>query len=44
MRVLKVDAARVFDVIEDHTDVGRAILAALADGLLARPRLALSLQ
>ena len=39
MRALKVDAARVFDIIEDHTDFGRAILAALADGLLASPRL-----
>jgi len=43
-RALKVDAARVFDIIEDHTDFGRAILAALADGLLASPQLAPSLQ
>ena len=35
MRALKVEASRVFDIIEDHTDFGRAILAALADGLLA---------
>lgn len=38
MRALKVEASRVFDVIEDHTDFGRAILAALADRLLASPR------
>lgn len=38
MRALKVDATRVFDIIEDHTDFGRAILAVLADGLLASPR------
>jgi len=38
MRALKVDAPRVFDVIEDHTDFGRAILAALADRLLAGSR------
>jgi hypothetical protein len=38
MRVLKVETSRVFDIIEDHTDFGRAILAVLADGLLARPR------
>jgi CRP-like cAMP-binding protein len=37
MRALKVDASRVFDVIEDHSDFGRAILAVLADGLLAAP-------
>ena len=37
MRALKVEASRVFDVIEDHTDFGRAILAALADRLLATP-------
>jgi CRP-like cAMP-binding protein len=38
IRALKVEASRVFDIIEDHTDFGRAILAVLADGLLARPR------
>jgi CRP-like cAMP-binding protein len=38
MRALKVEASRVFDIIEDHTDFGRAILAVLAEGLLARPR------
>ena len=38
MRVLKIEASRVFDIIEDHTDFGRAILAVLADTLLARPR------
>jgi CRP-like cAMP-binding protein len=38
MRALKVEASRVFDVIEDHTDFGRAILAVLADGLLAQSR------
>jgi len=38
VRALKVEAARVFDVIEDHTDFGRAILAVLADSLLAGPR------
>lgn len=37
MRALKIDASRVFDIIEDHADFGRAILAVLADGLLARP-------
>jgi CRP-like cAMP-binding protein len=37
-RALKLEASRVFDVIEDHTDFGRAILAVLADGLLAGPR------
>jgi CRP-like cAMP-binding protein len=36
-RALKVEAPRVFDVIEDHTDFGRAILAVLADGLLPGP-------
>jgi hypothetical protein len=35
VRALQIDASRVFDVIEDHTDFGRAILAALADHLLA---------
>ena len=39
MRDLKVEASRVFDIIEDHTDFGRAILAVLADGLLATPRM-----
>jgi CRP-like cAMP-binding protein len=38
MRALKIEASRVFDIIEDHTDFGRAILAVLADGLLAPPR------
>jgi CRP-like cAMP-binding protein len=37
MRALKVEAYRVFDIIEDHTDFGRAVLAALADDLLAGP-------
>lgn len=37
LRAVKVEVSRVFDIIEDHTDFGRAILAALADGLLARP-------
>ena len=37
VRALKVEASRFFDVIEDHTDLGRAILAVLAVGLLARP-------
>jgi hypothetical protein len=36
---LKVEASRVFDIIEDHTDFGRAILAVLADGLLPGPRI-----
>ena len=40
MRALKLEASRVFDVIEDHTDFGRAILAVLADGLLAGLRTA----
>jgi CRP-like cAMP-binding protein len=39
IRALKVEASHVFDVIEDHTDFGRAVLAVLADGLLARPAL-----
>jgi CRP-like cAMP-binding protein len=39
MRALKVDVSRVFDIIEDHTDFGRAILAVLADGLLEVPRI-----
>jgi CRP-like cAMP-binding protein len=38
VRALKVDVSRIFDIIEDHTELGRAILAVLADGLLARPR------
>jgi CRP-like cAMP-binding protein len=38
MRALKVEASRVFDILEDHTDFGRAILAVLAEVLLARPR------
>lgn len=37
VRALKVDASCVFDVIEDHTDFGRAILAVLAEALLAAP-------
>jgi CRP-like cAMP-binding protein len=37
MRALKVEASRVFDILEDHTDFGRAMLAVLAEGLLAAP-------
>lgn len=37
MRALKLDASALFDVIEDHTDFGRAILAVLADALLEAP-------
>jgi CRP-like cAMP-binding protein len=35
LRALKLDASSLFDVIEDHPDFGRAILAVLADTLLA---------
>jgi CRP-like cAMP-binding protein len=35
LRALKVETSRVFDIIEDHTDFGRAILSVLADCLLA---------
>lgn len=38
VHALKVEVSRVFDIIEDHTDFGRAMLAALAGGLLARSR------
>lgn len=38
MRALKVDAARVFDIIEDHSDFGRAVLAVLAEELLESSR------
>jgi CRP-like cAMP-binding protein len=38
MRALKVEASHVFDIIEDHTDFGRAILATLADRLLGLPQ------
>lgn len=34
VRALKVDAAALFDVLEDHTDMGRAIMAVLASDLL----------
>ena len=37
VRALKIDAPSLFDVIEDHTDFGRAILAVLADALLDAP-------
>jgi CRP-like cAMP-binding protein len=37
LRALKIEAADLFDVIEDHTDFGRAILAALAGQLLDAP-------
>lgn len=37
LRALKIEAPRLFDVIEDHTDFGRAILAALAGQLLDAP-------
>lgn len=39
VRALKVEASCLLDVIEDHTDLGRAILAVLADGLLSAPAL-----
>jgi CRP-like cAMP-binding protein len=37
LRALKIEAPDLFDVIEDHTDFGRAILAALAGQLLDAP-------
>jgi CRP-like cAMP-binding protein len=37
LRALKIEALDLFDVIEDHTDFGRAILAALAGQLLDAP-------
>lgn len=37
VRALKLASSSLFDVIEDHADFGRAILAVLADALLARP-------
>lgn len=37
LRALKIEAPDLFDVMEDHTDFGRAILAALAGQLLDAP-------
>jgi CRP-like cAMP-binding protein len=37
LRALKIAAPDLFDVIEDHTDFGRTILAALAGQLLDAP-------
>lgn len=37
LRALKIEALDLFDVLEDHTDFGRAILAALAGQLLDAP-------
>lgn len=37
LRALKIEAPILFDVIEDHADFGRAILAALAGQLLDAP-------
>ncbi len=37
LRALKIEAPDLFDVIEDHTDFGRAILATLAGQLLDAP-------
>ncbi len=34
VRALQIEASHLFDVIEDHTDFGRAILAVLAGSLL----------
>lgn len=37
LRALKIEARDLFDIIEDHTDFGRAILAVLAGQLLDVP-------
>ena len=37
VRALQVSAASIFDLIEDHTDLGLAVIASMAGELLVRP-------
>ncbi len=38
VRALQVSAASIFDVIEDHTELGLAVIASMAGELLLRPQ------